>query len=86
MANQYVQNTLKIKLSDYKYKIYIMPKGNLCSWGGMGYVGCVDDCRAWISGDLVNVRHRLCAVLLPLHTCGRCARCRTVAIAWSLPA
>ena len=55
MANDYLTKTLKINLKDYKYKIYIVPKGNLCNWGGMAYVGCVNDCRVWVSGDLVEV-------------------------------
>jgi hypothetical protein len=55
MANDYVTKVLKINLKEFKYKIYVVPKGDLCNWGGMGYVGCVDDCRAWVNGDLVEV-------------------------------
>lgn len=48
--------TIGIKWQDYKHKLYVVPPGDLCSWGGMGYVGCTQDCRVWISGDLWQVR------------------------------
>lgn len=58
VANDYVQRVLGIDWSAYKYKVYVVPAGDLCSWGGMGWVGCQRDCRAWISGDLWMVRVR----------------------------
>ncbi|WIA38079.1 hypothetical protein OEZ86_001448 [Tetradesmus obliquus] len=52
VANDYVKHVLGINWEDFKYKVYVVPPGELCSWGGMGWVGCKSDCRAWISGDL----------------------------------
>ncbi|KAF8055403.1 Abcb6 [Scenedesmus sp. PABB004] len=52
VANEYVRTVLGIEWSEYKYKVYVVPPGDLCAWGGMGWVGCRDDCRAWVSGDL----------------------------------
>jgi hypothetical protein len=43
---------LRVDLDAYPHKIYITPSGGVCKWGGMGYVGCRGDCRAWISGDV----------------------------------
>lgn len=54
MANQYVHDQ-GIAWDTFKHKIYVVPPGDLCGWGGMGYVGCTQDCRAWISGDLWQV-------------------------------
>lgn len=54
MANEFVRG-LGIKLEDFKHKLYVVSPGDLCSWGGMGYVGCTKDCRAWVSGDLWQV-------------------------------
>jgi hypothetical protein len=55
VANDYVKHVLGINWEDFKYKVYVVPPGDLCSWGGMGWVGCKSDCRAWISGDLWQV-------------------------------
>lgn len=55
VANSHLSG-LGIKWEDYKHKLYVVPPGDMCSWGGMGYVGCTKDCRAWISGDLWQVR------------------------------
>jgi hypothetical protein len=52
VANDWVRKNTKVNLEDYPFKIYIAPKGDVCKWGGMGYVGCFDDCRSWINGDL----------------------------------
>ncbi|KAF6265132.1 Gametolysin peptidase M11-domain-containing protein [Scenedesmus sp. NREL 46B-D3] len=52
VANDYVKHVLGINWEEFKYKIYVVPPGDLCSWGGLGWVGCKSDCRAWISGDL----------------------------------
>lgn len=54
MANDYLRG-VGIKWEDFKHKLYVVPPGDLCSWGGMGYVGCTRDCRVWISGDLWQV-------------------------------
>lgn len=55
VANDYLRG-IGIKPEDFKHKLYVVPPGDLCSWGGMGYVGCTKDCRVWISGDLWQVR------------------------------
>ncbi len=49
----------QINLDDYPTKIYVVPKGPTCAWGGMGYVGCQGDCRVWIQGDLWMVGRRV---------------------------
>lgn len=64
VANDYVQHVLGYKWQDFKYKIYVVPPGDLCSWGGMGWVGCLSDCRAWVSGDLWKVSVPLKLLLL----------------------
>jgi hypothetical protein len=51
-ALDYAQNVLRLPVQEYSHHVMIVPKGNVCSWGGMGYVGCKKDCRVWISGDL----------------------------------
>ncbi len=51
-ALDYAQSVLGIPVQQYTHRMMIVPKGNVCSWGGMGYVGCKKDCRVWISGDL----------------------------------
>lgn len=58
VAVDYLRHNLGLELSLYTHKIFIVPKGYTCNWGGMGYVGCGDDCRAWISGDIWDVSHR----------------------------
>lgn len=55
VANEFVRG-LGVKLEEFKHKLYVVPPGDLCSWGGMGYVGCTKDCRVWVSGDLWQVR------------------------------
>ncbi|KIY91517.1 hypothetical protein MNEG_16447 [Monoraphidium neglectum] len=55
VANEWIKvNRQDVKLSDWRHKIYIVVKGETCGWGGMGYVGCEDDCRVWINGELWN--------------------------------
>jgi hypothetical protein len=49
-------NAPSANLDAYPTKIYIVPRGPTCRWGGMGYVGCRDDCRVWVQGDLFAVR------------------------------
>jgi hypothetical protein len=51
-AMDYAQNVLRLPIQEYTHRVMIVPRGNVCSWGGMGYVGCKKDCRVWISGDL----------------------------------
>lgn len=59
MANDWLKkNRPDIRLKDWPHKIYLVPKGDTCGWGGMGFVGCDADCRVWINGDLWNVRRR----------------------------
>jgi len=55
VANDWVRKNTKLNLDDWPFRIYVVPKGNVCGWGGMGYVGCYDDCRSWINGDLWSV-------------------------------
>jgi hypothetical protein len=54
VAHEYLRG-LGIKWEDFKHKMYVVPPGDMCSWGGMGYVGCTKDCRVWLSGDLWQV-------------------------------
>ncbi|KAF8054728.1 Abcb6 [Scenedesmus sp. PABB004] len=35
VANEYVRTVLGIEWSEYKYKVYVVPPGDLCAWGGM---------------------------------------------------
>lgn len=51
-ALDYARNVLRLPVQEYTHRLMIVPSGNVCSWGGMGYVGCKKDCRVWISGDL----------------------------------
>ena len=53
-----MRRNTNVTLSDYPFKVYVIPKGGACGWGGMGYVGCFDDCRAWVNGDLWDVSAR----------------------------
>jgi hypothetical protein len=74
VANDYIRTYLKqINPESYKYKVYIinLPGGRsgVCSWGGMAYVGCGDDCRAWIHGSLSNVS---------IYLCGECGECAVI--------
>ncbi|GBF95823.1 hypothetical protein Rsub_08259 [Raphidocelis subcapitata] len=52
VANDWVRKHTDINLDNWPFRVYVVPKGEVCGWGGMGYVGCYDDCRAWINGDL----------------------------------
>lgn len=54
VAHEYIRG-LGINADDFKHKLYVVPPGDMCSWGGMGYVGCTRDCRVWVSGDLWQV-------------------------------
>lgn len=54
VAHEYIRG-LGINADDFKHKLYVVPPGDVCSWGGMGYVGCTKDCRVWVSGDLWQV-------------------------------
>jgi len=60
VANAWVRANTQINLDDYPTKIYIVPRGPTCAWGGMGYVGCHGDCRVWIQGDLWDVSEVVC--------------------------
>ncbi|PRW57195.1 hypothetical protein C2E21_4079 [Chlorella sorokiniana] len=42
-----------IDLSQYKYRVYLLPPTTTCAWVGLGYEGCDGSfaCRAWITGD-----------------------------------
>jgi hypothetical protein len=72
VANDYVKHVLGIDWESFKYKVYVVPPGDLCSWGGMGWVGCKSDCRAWISGDLWMVRVAGCHFMSVLKKPSRC--------------
>jgi hypothetical protein len=50
-----VRRNTDVNLDDWPFRIYVAPRGPTCGWGGMGYVGCYDDCRSWINGDLWDV-------------------------------
>jgi hypothetical protein len=52
VANAYIRNVLRVDLDAYPHKIYVTPSGGVCKWGGMGYVGCKEDCRVWVAGDV----------------------------------
>lgn len=54
-ALHYAERSLGVPVWEYKHRIFIVPKGDVCPWGGMGYVGCTNDCRVWVSGDLWNM-------------------------------
>jgi hypothetical protein len=58
VAHEYLRG-LGINADDFKHKLYVVPPGDMCSWGGMGYVGCTKDCRVWVSGDLWQVIQQL---------------------------
>lgn len=62
VANDWIRrNVPDLDLDRYPTKVYVVPRGRTCAWGGMGYVGCRDDCRVWIQGDLWAVRRaRVC--------------------------
>jgi hypothetical protein len=38
-----------ITLGNYQHRLYVLPPGTGCSWGGLGQVACGDSCRAWES-------------------------------------
>ena len=42
-----------VDLSQYKYRVYLLPPNTQCGWVGLGYVGCDGsfECRTWIGGD-----------------------------------
>jgi len=52
VALDFAKNRLGIDLSQYTNKIFVLPSVNSCQWSGMGYVGCKDDCRVWINGNV----------------------------------
>lgn len=56
VALDWVRRNTQINLDEYPTRIMIVPRGPTCAWGGMGYVGCHNDCRVWIQGDLWDVR------------------------------
>jgi hypothetical protein len=46
-----------VPVSSYLHKIYILPLNiPSCTWGGMGWVGCVPggNCKVWIIGQMAN--------------------------------
>ena len=53
-AMSYVADTLGVDVTGYTNQVVIVPKCDVCSWGGMGWIGCNvgRPCRTWISGDL----------------------------------
>lgn len=54
-TDTYLQDTLKYNLDDFYTRIYILPKGDLCGFGGLGLLGPCDKtkpCRMWISGNI----------------------------------
>ncbi len=38
----------KIDLSLYQHRVYALPSQTGCSWSGMGSLGCLGGCQAWI--------------------------------------
>lgn len=56
-ADDFARKQLRLPdstLSRFGHKIYILPKGTGCAFGGLGVLGpnCHPDCRVWISGDI----------------------------------
>ncbi|MGH8029755.1 MAG: Calx-beta domain-containing protein [Arenimonas sp.] len=39
--------TAGVTLGNYQHRMYVLPPNVGCSWGGLGEVGCGDNCRAW---------------------------------------
>lgn len=46
-----------IDVSDYAYKVYMVPPNTACGWLGLGYIGCDGSyaCRAWVGGSVWGV-------------------------------
>jgi hypothetical protein len=38
-----------VNLANYEHVVYVLPAGIGCGWAGLGYVGCGNNCRAWIA-------------------------------------
>jgi hypothetical protein len=54
-ADIYVEQILKIPLASFYYRIYVLPQGDSCNFGGLGLMGpnCSSyGCRVWISGKI----------------------------------
>lgn len=51
-AAEHAAQAAGIHLSDYRHRIFVLPRHNdlpQCGWGGIANVGCGSYCRAWIA-------------------------------------
>jgi hypothetical protein len=54
-VDNYVQKTLKMDLSPYKHRIYILSSRSRCPWVGLGNVGCFGQfCRVIMQGSFAK--------------------------------
>lgn len=54
-ADKYASQTQGIQIQTYDSIIYVLPQGNLCGFGGLGYMGPCEKgspCKVWISGQI----------------------------------
>jgi hypothetical protein len=49
-AEKYARDALKVNLTNYNHRIFVIPYTAPCAWLGLADVGCPDWCRSWIKG------------------------------------
>jgi hypothetical protein len=55
IIDAYVRRYLRVNMNAYYSRIYVLPKGTSCGFGGLGLLGPCDNgrkCRIWISGNI----------------------------------
>lgn len=56
-ADRWLQDNHGIPTAQYAHRIYVLPSNmQTCTWGGMGWVGCVrrGPCKVWIVGSMAD--------------------------------
>lgn len=56
-ADRFAKDSLRIPIQSFDSLIYVLPQGNLCGFGGLGYMGPCGKgmpCRVWISGQIAD--------------------------------
>lgn len=54
-ADEYARQVMRIPLTRYTTRMYILPPESGCGFGGLGMIGpCGNQCRVWINGKISN--------------------------------
>jgi hypothetical protein len=80
-ADRYAVETLRVNMTNYKHRIYVLSRGTACGWVGLGNIGCPGSfCSVWMNGNNVD---KVSGFVHELgHNLGLVHACKSKLCAW----